>query len=164
MLAEHISELILTNLLDSDLFANHMSDKTEKLTKVKEFAEQVRNLVGSGSNYNTLTVATERHDNGVAIQNNPDLHNCVRSRVYLRPNEHHTHLEDEKVRRRRAEQVGSIASGTRATSVTSTRKARETSKKEYYEKYPGPVKVLKIGGTESRGYPIYEVEYTIPVF
>lgn len=141
-----------------------MSEKTEeKLEKVKQFAEQVRDLVGQGSNYTALTVATERHDNGVAIENNPDLHNCVRARVYIRPNEHHTHLEDEKVKER-VEQVGSIASGTRATSVTSTRKARETSSKEYHEKYPGPVKVLEIGGTENRGYPIYEVEYTIPVF
>lgn len=141
-----------------------MTEKAdEELAKVKQFAEKVRDLIGQNSNYNTLTVATERYDNGVAIENNPDLHNCVRARVYVRTNEHHRHLDDEKVRER-VEQIGSIASGTRATSVTETREAREESRKEHYEKYPGPVKVVKIKGSNNEENVVYEIEYTIPVF
>lgn len=138
-------------------------DHSEKLKKVERFVQKVRDLVGQGSNYSNLKINTERYNNGATIENNPDLHNCVRARVYIRPGEYNTHLDVEEVRQR-AEEIAAIASGQRATTVTKTREAREEKPKKYHESYPGPVTVGEIGGTKNRGYPIFELEYTVPVF
>lgn len=120
------------------------------LERAEEFIKEVEKLVKK--NYSHLEIA-EDHLGGTSIST-PS--NSVKATVYIKPNKYNLHIEADEVRRK-VEEIASIASGRNATSLTDMRQSRESSKKNL-SKYPDNLQILQLGGTENRGYPIFEID------
>lgn len=134
--------------------------KQEAIDKAENFVEEANRILNN--NYSTMSLADERSLPATSVDEKVELHNCAIATVHVRPNDYNTHIEDEKARRY-AEEIASIAAGHKARYLTGTREAREESNKGHGN-YPDGLRVLKIGGTERRGYPIFEIEYKVPCF
>lgn len=137
------------------------SRKQEAIDKAEEVANLIQQTVNK--NYSTMRLADDRSVPAKSVDKNVELHNCAIVRVYLRPNDYNTHVEKEKIKKY-CEEILSISTGRKATSLTDTREARKSGKRDHYSSYPDGTSVSEIGGTEKRGYPVFELEHKVPCF
>lgn len=137
------------------------SEKQEAIDKAKEVADQIQKTVEK--NYSTMRLADDRSIPSKSVDKKVELHNCAIARVYVRPNDYNTHIERTKLRKY-CEEILSISTGRKATSLTDTREARKSGKRDHYSSYPDGTSVTEIGGTEKRGYPVFELEHKVPCF
>jgi len=119
------------------------------LEKAENFQNKVKKLVNT--NYNTLEIAKD-FSNGNMIRKGS---NSIISSVFIRPNTYNTHMESDEIRKQ-VEEIASIATGRKATSLTDMRKAREESQYDY-SPYNDNLKLLKHSAGQE--FPVYEIEY-----
>lgn len=136
-------------------------NKKETIEKAEEFIEEVRRVIDN--NYSTLKIASDRPNGGTAVDENVKLQNCVIARVYIQPNKYNDHIKKEKIRKY-TEEIAAIASGRKATELTEMRRARESSDRKFHSMYGDTMSISEIGGTDKRGYPVFEIENKFPCF
>lgn len=121
--------------------------------RAESFISSVEKLVEQ--NYPSLEIARDRSSYGTSVS---ESSNSVIARVFIQPNKYHHHIESDVIRRR-VEEIASIATERRATSLTSMRESRQDLNLNFHFSYPDSIRIMEISGTDNRGYPIFELDF-----